>query len=94
MASKPKKIKAKGTVRELKIVHSVSRRGADIVTTEEVKTLGHVTPKTSLCGQPNQSSSPTKRQKLDNWDSEPIPCHLEGSNDYKERQTLVFLLLL
>ena len=37
-SSKPKKIKAKGTFRELKIVHTVSRKGFDAIRTEEVKT--------------------------------------------------------
>jgi hypothetical protein len=94
LASKPKKVKRKGALRELKIVQSVSRRGADIVATEEVQTPRRVNaPKASSSTQRNQSSSPTKRRKLDGWDDKPIPCHLEGSGDYQERQTLVCLLL-
>jgi hypothetical protein len=92
-ASKPKKIKAKGTLRELKFINSVSRRGADVVKAEEVKTPQRVTQKESSSSQVNQSSSPTKRRKLDGWDYEPIPCRLEGTNGDKERQTLVFLPL-
>ena len=92
-ASKPKKIKAKGALRELKIVHSISRRGADVVKAEEIKTPPRVAQKASLSTQLNQSSSPTKCRKLDGWNYEPILCHLEGPNDYKERQTLVFILL-
>ena len=38
VASKAKKVKQKGGLQELKLVHLVSRRGADIVTAEEVKT--------------------------------------------------------
>jgi hypothetical protein len=75
-----KKSRAKGALRELKIVQSVSRRGADIVATEEVKTPRRVAQKASSSTQRNQSSSPTKRRKLDGWDDEPIPCHLEGPN--------------
>jgi hypothetical protein len=94
VASKPKKVQRKGVLRELKIVQSVSRRGADVVAAEEVKTPRRVTaPTASSTTRPNQSSSPTKRRKLDGWDDEPIPCHLEGGEDHQERQTLVFLLL-
>ena len=38
VTSKAKKVKQKGGLQELKLVHLVSRRGADIVTAEEVKT--------------------------------------------------------
>jgi hypothetical protein len=88
-ASKPKKIKAKGTLRELKIVNSVSRRGADIVKVEEDKTPRRGTKGASSSSQLNQSLSPKKRQKLDVCDDKPIPCHFEGPNDDKERKTLV-----
>jgi hypothetical protein len=94
VASKAKKVKQKGGLQELKIVHSVSRRGADVVTAEEVKTPRTVAgQKVSLSSQPNGSPSPTKRRKVDSQDNEPIPCHLKGPNDNRERQTLVFLLL-
>jgi hypothetical protein len=93
LASKPKKVKQKGALRELKIVQSVSRRGADIVATEEVKTPRRVASPKASSTQRNQSSSPAKRRKLDGWDEQPIPCHLEGHEEHQERQTLVFLQL-
>lgn len=87
LASKPKKVKPKGVVRELKIVHTVSRRGADTVKTEEVKTPWHESRKTSSSSQLNQSSSPVKRPKFGGSDAEPIPCYLEG----RKQPTLVIL---
>ena len=33
-SSKPKKVQPKGTVRELKLVHTVNRRGRDTIKTE------------------------------------------------------------
>ena len=90
LASKPKKVKSKGVLRELKIVQTVSRRGADRLITEEVKTPRHESQKTSSSSQ-NRSSSPVKRPKFDGSDAEPIPCYLDGP-DYWKRPTLVFLL--
>jgi hypothetical protein len=84
-SSKAKKVKPKGTVRELKLVNSINRRGSHIITTEEVKT-----PKQNS-KRHNQSSSPTKRSKLDVSDMEAIPFHLEGLENDKKRSTMVFL---
>lgn len=88
--SKARKVKQKGTVRELKIVQSVSRRGADTLKTEEVQTPRREAQKASSARGINQSSSPRKRPKLDGFDAEMVPCHFEGS---EKRQTLVFILL-
>jgi hypothetical protein len=94
LSSKVKKIKAKGTVRELKLVHSIGRRGADIIKAEEVNTPGQSLPTTPLTSQRNQSSSPVKRARMDVFDSEPIPCNLGDSDKSKKHQTLVCILLL
>ena len=91
LVSKPKKVKPKGTVRELKLVHSINRRGAHIITTEEVKTPKRDAPSTSQHGH---SSSPLKRPKLDAFDTGPIPIVLEGDDDITtKRQTMVVLPL-
>lgn len=90
LSSKPKKVKPKGTVRELKLVHSVNRRGAHTIKTEEVKTPKQGGP--SSTGQHSCSSSPIKRLKLDASDNGPIPFVLEGPDMPTKRQTLVFLL--
>lgn len=90
LSSKPKKIKGKGTFRELKIVHTVSRKGYDTTRTEEVKTPRRETKNGSSTSQLNYgSSSPNKRRKLEQMDEEPIPLNLEGPASRK-RQTLVF----
>lgn len=92
-SSKPKKIKAKGTFRELKLVQTVSRKGFDAIKTEEAKTPqshGKNGPSTSHPG--HATSSPLKRQKLEQFDQEPIPCSLEGLDYSEKRQTLVFYL--
>ena len=86
VSSKPKKIKPKGTVRELKLVQSISRFGSDTIKAEEDKAPWHGSGKAT-------SSSPTKRPKMETFDSEPIPCNLEGPDVSKKRQTLVFLYL-
>jgi hypothetical protein len=91
--AKPRKVKLKSTVRELKIVHSVSRDGVDILKAEEIKTPRPKPQKSSSTSRLSQSSSPKKRLKLDDFEAEPIPCSFEGSDDYKKGQTLVFLLL-
>lgn len=95
LSSKPRKVKAKGAVRELKIVQSVSRRGADTLKAEEVTTPRRETGKAPKSSHPNQTSSPRKRLKLSGFDGEPIPCHFEdhfeGHDDHDRRSTLVFL---
>lgn len=86
-SSKAKKVKPKGSVRELKLVNSVTRRGADILKSEEVKTPKKKAESTS---RRNCSSSPTKRPKLDVFCDDAISCDLEGP-DAEKRQTMVFL---
>ena len=95
-ASKPRKVKPKGMLKELKIVHSVSRRGVDVLKAEVMKTPRHKSQKSPSSSRINHSSSPIKRQKADDlepFDAEPIPFHLEGHDEYKKRQTLVFIFL-
>ena len=88
LSSKPKKLKPKGTVRELKLVQTINRRGTDTIKAEEVKTPSRKT----LSTQHNHSSSSIKRPKIGTFfDSEPIPCDLEGPDLPKKHQTLVFL---
>jgi hypothetical protein len=88
--SKPKKYTPKGTVRQLKIVQSVSRRGYDGLKTEEVKTPKK---KAAIKGQQTHSSSPIKRPKLDPsaFDCDPIQLYLEGPDTSSKRRTLVCL---
>lgn len=90
-SSRPKKVKPKGTVRQLKVVASVSRHGVDVIKTEEVKTPKHGSKKASSSTRHNYSSSPTKRSKLGASDMDPIPFDLECMETYNKRQTLVFL---
>jgi hypothetical protein len=91
--SQARKVKQKGIVRELKVVHSVTRRGLDTLTTEEVQLPRRDSQKASSSRTRTQSSSPAKRRKLDVFDAEPLPCHLEGHDDYEKRRTLVLILL-
>ena len=90
-ASKPKKVKPKGTVRELKLVNTFNRRGLNTLQTEEVKTPKNGQKSTSSPSHRNPSSSPVKRQKLDNFDVDPISFNLEDPDVSKKRQTLVCL---
>src|SRR5882757_5841383 len=94
LSSKAKKVKPKGTVRELKLVHTIGHRGADIIKAEEVNAPQRSLPTTPSTSQYNQSSSPVKRARMDIFDSEPIPCNLEDSDKSKKCQTLVSILLL
>ena len=90
LSSKPKKIKAKGSFKELKIVQMVSRKGKDAIKTEEVKTPRRGTRKGPSTGHSNQtSSSPVKRSKLEPFDEEPILWNLEAPDQFGKRQTLV-----
>src|ERR1700678_583876 len=81
LSSKPKKIKPKGTVRELKLVHSVNCRGAHTMTTEEVTMPKQEGPATS---QHSRSSSPIKHQKLEASDNGLIPFIPEGPDMSKK----------
>ena len=88
-SSKPKKIKPKGRVQELKLVQTISRHGADTIEMEVVKT-----PKKKKATSSNRSLSPVKRRKLEeDFDSEPILFGLDGLDTSEKRQTLVCFLL-
>lgn len=91
-SSRVKKVKAKGSVRELKLVQSISRYGVDILKTEEVKTPQRGSKIASSSTRHTHSSSPTKRSKLEASDVDPIPFDIEGAEMYNKRQTLVILL--
>jgi len=90
LSSRPRRIKAKDTVREMKLVHSITRRGCDTIATEEIETPTQDTASTS---RHSRSCSPVKRQKLETFEDGPIPIVLDGPDMPKKRQTLVSLLL-
>jgi len=90
LSSKPTKIKPKGRSRELKVVHTVSRKGYDTIKTEKVKTPPRRTKAAPSTSQPRPSLSPNKRRKLEPVDEEPILFNLEGLGASGKRQTLVF----
>lgn len=92
LSSKPKKIKQKGGCRELKVVQTVTRKGYDTITTEEVKTPRNANNAPSASPARQQSFSPKKRQKLEPFEV-PIPFHLEGPGRSEKRQTLVLFFL-
>ena len=92
LSSKPKKIKQKGGCRELKVVQTLTRKGYDIITTEEVKTPHNANNAPSASQAHQQSFSPKKHQKIESF-KEPIPFHLEGPGRSEKRQTLVLFLL-
>ena len=91
IAFKPKKVKPKGTVHELKLVNMVNRHGLDTLQTEEVKTPKNGQQSTSSPNHRNPSSSPVKHQKLDNFNIDPISFNLDDPDIPKKRQTLVSL---
>jgi hypothetical protein len=93
-SSKPKKVKPRGSVRELKLVHTVNRRGSDSLEFEEVKTPWHGSPQKATMKSQHNHSSPLKRAKLDFLEDEPIPYNQESEDMFKKRQTLVILLQL
>ena len=93
-SSKPKKIKTKGVAREFKLVQTVSRKGIDTTKTEEVKTPKRGPKNLPSASQPHQPSfSPTKRPKLETFDSESIPFNIESLGPSGKRQTLVFVFI-
>ena len=63
-----------------------------MLTTKEVPTPRRDSKKASSSRARNQTSSPAKRPKLDGFDPEPLPYHLDGPADSEKRQTLVFIL--
>jgi alpha-N-acetylglucosamine transferase len=90
LASRHKKVKKKGTVTELKLVETISRNGCDTWKLEVVKTPRG---KASSTNARVQSSSPAKRPKLDDFDSEHIPYDSDFGQREEKRQTLVFHLI-
>ena len=89
--SKPKKLKPKGTVRELKLVHTINRHGADTIKAEVVKTPQKSSQTVPSTSRPNRSLSPIKRPRMEIFDSDPIPFNLEDPDISGKRQTMVFL---
>jgi hypothetical protein len=90
-SSRPKKIKRKGAVRQLKFVETVSRSGLDTLKAEEVKTSQPRLDKSLTANQPCASSSPSKHMKLDVFDQEQNAGDLEGCDNLNKRKTLVFV---
>jgi hypothetical protein len=90
LSSKPKKVRRKAAVRELKLVQSISRRGADSLKAEEVTTPRRRSQNEPSTSQRSRVASSIKRPKLEFSDVEAIPCDLEGPNASQKRQTLVF----
>ena len=89
-SSRPKKITPKGVVRELHLVETVSRRGRDVYKAEEVTTPHGRSKKAQSTSRQQNSSSPTKRRKLEPFDEEPIPFDIDGHDGSGKRQTMVF----
>ena len=93
LSSRPKKVKPRGIVQELKIVDTVTRRGLKTIKAVEVTPARHGfqnEPSTSKCSP----ISSIKRRKVEFSDVEPIPYHMEGPDITEKRQTLVFLFLM
>jgi hypothetical protein len=88
LSFKPKKIKPKSTVQELRLVQSINRCGIDTMKAEQVKTLQQGSAKMPFASQHSCSSSLIKRRRMEMFDSEPIPCDLE---EQRKRQTMVFI---
>ena len=88
LASRLKKVRLKGAVRELKIVDAVNCCGSDVLTLEEVKTPKKRAALTSQC---NLSSSPIKHPKLEAFEAESFPSDLDDASASKKHQTLVFV---
>jgi hypothetical protein len=91
--SKPKKVKLKGSVRELQLVQTVSRRGVASVGTEEDRTPRHSRKKSESTTPRNYSSSPVKRLKLEAADEHPLPFSLDDGDLLNKRQTIIFFSL-
>ena len=90
-SSKAKQVNVKfGNIRELKLVHSISRNGADTLKTEEVKTPRHGSRNEAFTSRHSSYSSPNKRPRMETFEGEPIPWDLEEKDLPKKRQTLVF----
>ena len=90
-SSRPKKIKPKGTVQELRLVQSINRRGVNTIKAEHVKTPQQGSTKMPSASQRNCSSSPIKHPRIEMFDSEPIPCDLEAPAVQKKCQTMAFI---
>ena len=89
-SSRTKKIRPKGTVRQLKVVNTISRSESDILKLEEVKTPRK---KATSNSQRNMSSSPIKHPNLEGFHTDSFSSYMEGLEIGKKRETLVFLFL-
>jgi len=91
LSSRPKKVKPRGIVQELKIVETVTRRGV-----KTIKAVEATPARSAFQNEPSTSKSnpvsSIKRRKVEFSDLEPIPYHMEGPDITEKRQTLVFLL--
>lgn len=96
LSSKPKKVKQKGAVHELKLVQSINRYGSDTYKAEEVKKQANDSQKPALplVNDSTPSSSSMKRSKFEPVDQEGIEWNLEMPDFSKKRQTLVILFPL
>jgi len=81
-------------VRELTLVETINRRGADTLKTQEVNKRSRDQQGTPSTSQINHSSSPAKRLKLDDIQIDPIDFNMEEPDVSKKRQTMVFLFQL
>jgi hypothetical protein len=93
LSSKPKKIKPKGTFRELRLVQNVNHHGVDTIKAEVVKTPQQGSEKMPLTSHCSCTSSSIKHLETEIFDLEPIPCDLEEPDLPKKCQMLVFLFL-
>ena len=90
LSSRPKKVKPRGIVQELKIVETVTRRGV-----KTIKAVEATPARSAFQNEPSTSKSnpvsSIKRRKVEFSDLEPIPYHMEGPDITEKRQTVVFL---
>jgi hypothetical protein len=94
VSSRPKKVKPKGVIQELKLVQTISRNGKDTVQTEAIKTPSRPQQKAAFSNTPSQSCSPTKRRKLEDFEEELTAYDMGDSHMSAKRKTLVFLFPL
>ena len=88
-SSRPKKVKKKGTITQLKIVETVSKHGYDTIKLEEVKTPWGRSQITTSAHTRNKSSSPMKCQKMEGFDQEPIDFNMDDANLPNMQRTIV-----
>jgi hypothetical protein len=89
LSSKPKKIKPKSTVQELRLFQSINHRGINTIKDKWVKTPQQGSEKMPSVSQHSCSSILSiEGWTLEMFDSEPISCDLK---EQKKRQTMVFI---